>query len=276
MIFIVKNIRAERVNLLMNNFAAGLPSPLSFIGLVDALARDLGLKPWKNRVIPILHHVSASAGRTKPEMESKSGVFMPIETMEDMIGSVELSLILDMPECKSESDIVSSLMWCGIAGGNIQNHDEIEVQRVTEDGSAFRRLRRGYAMLAPDPDRTENPAISNGDRNSFEPILKTLFPDERQPGSGWMIPVAAGYRLLEDPATAPKRSCRRDPTLPHVFAEPLVGLAELVSVRNKHLTELTQENFRSLFWSWQTEGDLILGHSAYLFKANHKENNSHG
>ena len=263
MIFVVKNIRAERVNLLMNNFAAGLPSPLSFIGLADALARDLGLKPWKNRVITILHHVSASAGRTKPEMESKSGVFMPIETMEDMIGSVELSLILDMPECESKTDVASSLMRHGIAAGIIQN-DKIEVNDVTEDGSAFRQLRRGYAMLAPDPDRTENPAISNGDRNSFEPILKTLFPDERQPGSGWMIPVAAGYRLLEDPETAPERSCRRDPTLPHVFAEPLVGLAELVSVRNKRLTELTQENFRSLFWSWQAQGDLILGHPAYL------------
>ena len=274
MIFVVKNIRAERVNLLMNNFAAGLPSPLSFIGLADALARDLGLKPWKNRVIPILHHVSASEGRTKPEMENKSGVFMPIEIMEDMIGSVELSLILDMPECKSKTDVASSLMRHGIAGGIIQN-DKIEVTEVTGDGSAFKRLRRGYAMLAPDPDRTENPVISNGERNSFESILKTLFPDERQPESGWMIPVAAGYRLLEDPETAPERSCRRNPNLPHVFAEPLVSLAELVSVRNKRLTELTQENFHDLFWSWQTRSDLILGHSSYFPKANHEEI-SHG
>ena len=274
MIFVAKNIRTERVNLLMNNLVAGLPSPLSFIGLADAIVRDLDMTPWSARVIPVLHHVSASAGRTKPEMENKSGVFMPIETMEDMIGSVELSLILDMPECDSETDITSSLMRRRIAGGNIQNHDEIEVQHVTEDGSAFRELRRGYAMLPP--DKAENCITGNGEGNTFESILNTLFPNERQPGSGWMIPVAAGYWLLEDPETAPERSCRRDPTLPHVFAEPLLGLAELVSIRNKRLTELTQEDFQSLFWSWQARGDLILGHPAYLSNANHKENISHG
>lgn len=51
-VFVVKNIRATNVNLIMNDFAAGLPSPLSFLGLADLLARNLGLTPWSARVIP--------------------------------------------------------------------------------------------------------------------------------------------------------------------------------------------------------------------------------
>ena len=277
MIFVAKNIRAARVNLLMNDYAAGLPSPLSFIGLADAIARDLGLPPWSGRVIPVLHHVSVSDGRTKPEMEinkKHSGAFMPIETMEDMVGTVDISLLLDIPNCESASDIAKALTRRRVAGGIIQN-DRIAVDVVAADGAAFRDLKRGYAMLAPDPDIVERCVTSNGDRSSFDQILKTLFPDERLPGSGWFIPVSAGYRLLEDPEQAPPRIRRRDPTVPHVFAEPLLGMAELVSIRNRRLTNLTEENFPSLFWSWHVEGALVLGHPAYLSNAIQKENIDH-
>lgn len=269
MIFVAKNIRAARVNLLMNDYAAGLPSPLSLIGLTDAIVRDLGLTPWSGRVIPVLHHVSASDGRTKPEMQNKGGVFEPIETMEDLVGMVDLSLVLDIPKCESASDIAEALMRRRVAGGIIQN-DQVKVDVVVSDGSAFRNLSRGYAMLAPDSNVADKCVTSNGNQSSFEQILKTLFPDERLPGSGWFIPVSAGYRLLEDPKQAPTRIRRRDPNLPHVFAEPLLGMAELVSIRNRRLTNLTQENFDSLFWSWHVEGNLVLGHTAYFIKAAQK------
>lgn len=65
MLFAIKNMKASRVNLLMNDFAAGLPSPLAFIGLGDAIARRLGLNPWSARTLPILHRVDVSQGRTK-------------------------------------------------------------------------------------------------------------------------------------------------------------------------------------------------------------------
>jgi hypothetical protein len=105
-LYVLRNIRASRVNLIMNDFVAGLPSPLSFLGLGDLLARNLGLTPWRARVIPILHRVHISDGRTKPEMENKSGVFSPIETMEDMTGTVDISLLLHFPRCESESDLM--------------------------------------------------------------------------------------------------------------------------------------------------------------------------
>lgn len=275
MIFAAKNIRAARVNLLMNDYAAGLPSPLSFLGLGDALVRDLGLEPWSARTIPILHRVAVSDGRTKPEMESKSGVFMPIETMEDLHGTVDLSLLIDLPGHDSAASLAEALMRRRVAGGIIQN-DHIEVAAVTADGSAFRGIKRGYAMVRPGRDRRDQLQISLGDEESLSVIAHTLFPAEREPGNGWVVPVAAGYRLLENPATAPKRIRTRSRDVPHVFAEPILGIAELVSVRNPRLTGLTEDGLDDLFWFWQAQGEFVLGHRNYLPAAMQKEDIFHG
>ena len=276
MIFIVKNIRAARVNLLMDNFTAGLPSPLSFIGLADAIVRDLELTPWSGKVIPVLHHVSVSDGRTKPEYINKSGAFISTEILEDMVGTVDLSLILNIPGCDSEAGITSSMTRRRIAGGIIQKPNVIKVEHVTGDGSAFHRLPRGYAILAPDTDKTDHCLVSNGRQDTFESIIKVLFSKDEHSRSGWMIPVATGYRLLENPDIDTGRSCRRNPSLPHVFAEPLSGLAEMVSIRNPRLTEADGDSFLSLFWSWHASHDLIFGHHAYLSNVNEKEMIFHG
>jgi len=259
-LFAIRNIEAARVNLLMNDFAAGLPSPLSFLGLADLLARRMGLTPWSARVLPVLHRVHASDGRTKPEMENKSGVFMPIETMEDLTGSVEISLLIEIPGCDDELKLRRVMTGCRIAGGLIQN-DVIDVIPVTADGSAFRDLRRGYAMVRPDPP--ERRRISMGDPEGLRAIAATLFPAERPQGFGWIVPVAVGYRLLEDPDSAPKRIRTRSRDVPHVFAEPAVGIAELISVRNPRLTELAEEPLSALMWSWDARDRLVLGHTDY-------------
>lgn len=277
--YVVKDLRASRANLMMNDFAAGLPSPLSFLGLADLLARNLGLAPWSARVLPILHRVDISDGRTKPEMENKSGVFEPIETMEDLVGSVQVSLLLHLPGCESETALRAHLQGRRIAGGLIQN-DRIAVQSVTADGSAFRGLRRGFAMLRP--DQVERRYITSGDTTPEQPglarLASLLFPAERPEGFGWIVPAAVGYRLLEDPQTVPARIRTRSKEIPHVFAEPVVGIAELVSVRNKRLTGLSNADLYALMWTWEARGDLILGHPVYhpVFSDHSEELITHG
>ncbi|OCX62055.1 hypothetical protein BFP70_14455 [Thioclava sp. SK-1] len=262
--FLIKDLRAVRVNLMMNDFAAGLPSPLSFLGLADLLARKLGLAAWSARVLPILHRVDVSQGRSKPEMENKSGVFEPIETMEDLTGSVHVSLLLHLPGCDSESALRAQMQGRRIAGGLIQN-EQISVQAVTPDGSAFRSLRRGYAMLRP--AEAARRYITSGDTTPEQPSLahlaSLLYPPERPEGFGWIVPAAVGYRLLEDPQTVPARIRTRSKDIPHVFAEPVVGIAELVSVRNRRLTGLSHAELGNILWSWEARGDLVLGHSDY-------------
>jgi len=278
-LFLVKDLRATRVNLLMNDFAAGLPSPLSFLGLADLLARNLGLAPWSARVLPILHRVDLSEGRSKPEMENKSGSFEPIETMEDLTGSVQLSLLLHLPGCESESAVRAQMQGRRIAGGLIQN-DRIDVQAVPPDGSALRTLKRGYAMLRP--EQAERRFIATGDTTPEQPSLarlaSLLYPPERPEGFGWIVPAAVGYRLLEDPQTVPTRIRTRSKEIPHVFAEPVVGIAELVSVRNKRLTGLSSAELGATLWAWDARGDLVLGHPDYhpVFSDHSEELITHG
>ena len=244
MLFAIKNLRASRVNLLMNDFAAGLPSPLAFIGLGDAIVRKLELAPWSASVLPILHRVDVSQGRTKPEMENKFGIFTPIETMEDLTGTIEVSILLDVPKFENVAALREIVPNVRIAGGTLQNHD-YTIDAVQADGSAFRGLRRGYAMMRP--DRGDRRITTTGDFDGLAAIAAALFPAEYPPEFGWIVAAAVGYRLIEDPETAPKRIRTRSPDIPHVFAEPVLGIAELVSVRNGRLTDLSAKGLSELF-----------------------------
>lgn len=262
MIFLAKNLRASRVNLLMNDFAAGLPSPLAFLGLGEAIGRSLGTEPWKIGVLPVLHQVDVSDGRTKAEASAsrKSGVFAPIEIAEDLIGSVTASLLLDIPNISDEHKVAEALVGRRIAGGPIHNH-MIDVKSVTADGSCFANSNRGYAMI-----RATNPkssAIASGAIDELQAFATELYPAERSPGTGWFVPVAVGHRLLEDPSSAPKRKNTRNSDIPHVFAEPVVGIAELISVRSKQLTETSANDLPDLFWRWKAEGQWVVGHQNY-------------
>lgn len=260
MLFAINNLQASGVNLLMNDFAAGLPSPLSFLGFGDAIARDLGLSPWSACTLPILHSVNISEGRTKPEMENEYGSFKPVGMMEDLTGLVEVSVLINLPEYDDDDGLRRTLSGRRLGGGTIQNNDW-SVKSVPPDGSAFSQIRRGYAMVRPEvPERLQ---ITTGKIGELEAIAAELFPPERQPSSGWIVPVAVGHHLLENPDTAPKRSGTRASNIPHVFTEPVLGIAELVSVRNKRLTKLTMEELVALLWSWDARGEYVLGHAAY-------------
>lgn len=258
--FVAHNLCASRVNLLMNDYAAGLPSPLTFLGLAESIGRDLGAGAWQARVVPILHSVQVSEGRTKPEMENKGGSFAPIEIVEDLVGTVKVSLILDLPGCSSEHDVSNTLLRKRIGGGVIANK-ELRVDAVATDGTCFEKINRGYAMVRPDQE--ERRLISSGNLRQIERIGQILFPEVREPGRGWLVPVAVGHRLLEDPDTVPKRTRSRSADIPHVFVEPCVGIAELISVRNSKLTKTNDAGMADYFWNWTTQGSYILAHPAY-------------
>ncbi len=258
--FLVADLTAYRVNLLMNDYASGLPSPLAFLGLGAAIAPGLGAARWSVGVLPVLHDVVVSMGRTKPEMAPVSGRFSPVEMVEDMTGTVRFSMILDIPGCSDEVAVAEALAGRRLAGG-VLREPVVKVKPVAGDGIALQGAPRGWALLRPDqPDQR---IISRGDGESLSAVAEKLFPVEREPGSGWLVPLAVGHFLLEDPATAPRRRGTRDASLPHVFTEPVLGIGELVSVRNRRLTQASAEVFEGLFWRWHSEGSWILGHQAY-------------
>ena len=278
--FMVHDLRASRVNLLMNDFACGLPSPLALLGLGAAIAPQLGADRWSVAVLPVLHEIHVAQGRTKPEMQpgtrgSKPVAFSPVEMVEDMTGSVRLSLILDIPDCHDEHTVEQALLGKRIAGGVIHNQ-QIRVERFTPDGSLFCSLERGFAMLRP--DRGDLAQISTGQTDSLTRIAELLYGDSPQPCSGWQVPVAVGHRLLEDPSEVPQRANTRDPDIPHVFTEPMLGIAELVSVRNPRLTELDRPGLEDRLWRWVAKRDWITGHPFYHPDHSHAimEETAHG
>jgi len=258
--FLVPNLTASRVNLLMNDYASGLPSPLAFLGLGAAIAPELGAERWKIGVLPVFHAVTESSGRTKPEMAPSSGRFSPIEIIEDMTGTVIFSLVLDIPDCSSEIAVQKALAGRRLAGGVFQE-PQIRVERVSSDGGALQHAPRGWVLIRPED--TSRHTVSRGDVKSLSAIANLLFPAEREPGFGWPVPLAVGHFLLEDPATAAPRRGTRDPDLPHVFTEPVVGIGELISVRNRRLTDAPPDAFDDLFWRWHAKGNWILGHRVY-------------
>ena len=264
MLFIVRNICASRVNLLMNDFAAGLPSPLAFLGLADVVARALDLEKWSASVLPVLHEVRVSEGRTKPEMapsRKNPHRFAPSETAEDLVGDVRASLLLHLEGCDDDVAVKDALRMRRLAGGTI-DWREMNVAAVATNGNAFRQVPRGYAVLAP-----TDPAlafVATGALADLGRVADLLFPVERPPGAARRTPLAVGYRLLEDPDTAPRRVGTRDPSIPHVFEEPAVGVGELVSVRNACLTSLDAPGLRAVLWRWQATGNWVLGHHAYM------------
>lgn len=264
MMFAVTNMRASRVNLLMNDFAAGLPSPLAFLGLAAAMAPRLTpqLEDWRwcIGVLPILHEVQISDGRMKPEMSPKEGRFAPVEIPEDLVGTVRVSMLMDVPGCDDEHRVAAALRGRRIAGG-VLDGDGIGVRTVADDGRALADCPRGYAVVAPtDPGRR---IVATGRIEDLQAVADILYPAERAAGAGWLVPVAVGHRLLEDPAIVPPRTNTRDPDIPHVFVEPAVGIAELVSVRDPKLIALDKAGLSDLLWRWTAEGDWILGHPNY-------------
>ncbi|MCI4662388.1 MAG: hypothetical protein MRY63_11295 [Neomegalonema sp.] len=116
MILIALNLRASRVNLLMNDFAAGLPSPLAFLGLAAAMAPELGAERWSIGVLPILHHVDVSEGRTKAEAAPKKGRFAPVEIVEDLTGSISVSVLFDIPDFDHDFKLKEALLGRRIGG----------------------------------------------------------------------------------------------------------------------------------------------------------------
>lgn len=258
--FVVRNLSASRVNLLMNDYTAGLPSPLAFLGLAESLGRDLNVAPWAARVFPVLHKVHASEGRTKPEMDYREGAFSPVENIEDMVGTVEASLVLDLPGVEDADAVGDAIVCKRLAGGTISSIDG-NVRRVANDGRCLNMMKRGYAMVRPDEE--ERRIISSGDLDQMSEIAEILFPETLNPGRGWIVPVAVGHRLLEDPETVPRRQRTRSPDMPHVFVEPCVGIAEMISVRNIRLTDLDDDNMADRFWQWCCKGSHVVAHPAY-------------
>lgn len=260
MMFALRNITFDRVNLFMNDMTSGLPSPLAFLGLASSIAPDVGCDRWAPRVLPVIHEVTPSRGRTRPELSVKSGRFSTVEIMEDMIGTVRISMILDLPGCGDAALVARALTGIRFGGGSLRSHKNIRPFAVPSDGSALFKLPRGYALL-PHED-AKNHLVRSGSHN-LERLFNALYPCGK--ASGWRVPIPAGFHLLEDPETVNPRTGTRNDEIPHVFAEPITSIGEFVSIRNRsRLSSLCEAEFTRKLWSWHCTDKAVLAHNQFL------------
>ena len=263
--------RAERANLRGNHLTAGVPSPSAFLGLAGAVARNLGLDGWRLSVVPVLHRVAPSNGRSRGETViagSKSSAIMPLEIMEDISGLVEFSMLLDLDGAPDAHAVDAAIMTRRFAGSALFRAGRQDGIRVREaNGKApLRGVPRGRVLAPAIHAPTE---VSFGDRSGLEAITTVLYPATAPvQGSGWLVPVAAGYRLLETPAPAGTRRAARSAEHPHAFAEPAVGLGELVSSRGRGPLQ-TAAGLDGLAWRWAVDpgGDHVMFHPSFLAAA---------
>lgn len=263
-------LEAHNVNLSSGEFVAGLPAPSAFVGFAGALLRHSGLETWDYSVFPVLHSVSLSEGRqrSQPTASGRSETLEAVELSEQLMGAVCFSMIIDIGDRRVDLDAArGALQKMRFAGGTIvsgisANHHvhnmnalvgnhparEILASRIRDMGrdESSHIMPRGYA-LTPPLDREGAEIVSFGDLETLTAVRDVAH--SREKGGGFMVPANVGFRLLEDPLEARPRASGRA-GYPHVFAEPSVGIAELISVRNPKVADLSFNELLDRFWGW--------------------------
>jgi len=272
----ISNLIAYDVNLSQNDMVGGMPAISAFLGLGSVLLHDAGFDRWEVRVLPVIHDLQRTMGRTRPELRMADKTVSEGWMLEDMPGTVRFSLILDLPGPCEIDDLIMSLEGRRLAGGVIfpdRVETGLKVAVISKDGKGLRGLRRGRAVI-PVP----NSPVTFGDPGTILPVGIAYSPADPEPGRpcsdfpsfpGFMVPCAIGYRFLSRPGEVPKMKGLRKPDIPHAFVEPGAGIAELLSVRNPRLTGASETCLDELFWRWCTGHDHVTFHPAY--NPDHKE-----
>lgn len=258
----ITGLHAHRVNLLQNDFAAGLPSPFAFLGLIANISGRTGAERWDFGVLPIIHSIAHSPGRTKGHIiQDGKGTFKTKEIPEDLRGSVSFSLLVDLPD-GCEQSLASGIAKARLAGGAIfpEHKSAIRVLNVPNDGTSLSVFKRGR-LVAPLP---KMPTIRGYD-GEFEPYFNAIKPDPQDDDTppGWRVPLAVGYHLLETPKDSTQRVGTRDPSLPHAFAEPIGGVGHLVSPKSASMRALGHQDLAALMWRYTTSASRITAHPFY-------------
>lgn len=270
--YLFSNLTASRVNLLQNDFAAGMPSPLAFLGLAGNIAGLVGYGHFEARVLPILYSVTPSEGRTRPEYqfqtEKSANGFAPVEIPESMRGYVEFGFVLDLPGLVDIALLQKALKKARLSGGTIfakNGQTQADIRSIPDDGSGLSMSPRGRAVI-PGLRADLRHLTCWTEVEEFEKVQDAISQRStpENPTPGMRVPTAIGYRLLTRPGQNPNPTYVRNADIPHVFAEPGTGVAELVSVRNPTLTGLDEQAFTERLWSWSVSGRHITAHPVYL------------
>lgn len=248
------NLQLENVNAEANLHVAGLPAITSLTGFMYWLQLNWLTREVENAeaeemvfegVAIIGHSLSLYEGQSKcpqalygmaptrpdemnpsivQELKGDLGITLIVKVMQDEDGDEEC--VRDVFSKHNLNQLAARLLGMPIAGGRIVKPTEpffvISSQKLVEK---LRKLPSGWLLC-----NAKEHLDGNGDdtRDALDRLLDALAVTRGDDGKfhrqqpGWLIPVAIGYRLLEEPVSRP--GTRKQ--LPHAYAEPVISLAQ--------------------------------------------------
>ncbi|MEJ7137842.1 type I-F CRISPR-associated protein Csy2 [Amphibiibacter pelophylacis] len=167
-------------------------------------------------------------------------------------GMVTLILALDADAQTDLDDITATIDSGRFAGGSIVSHRFRASTAIHDKWASLRAcVPTGFAFV----DRSEliTEAMDAGAKDPLDAFLACTQPqgkagrqepdkDFARPRSSWLTPYLAGYHTL---TPAVERRMARDGH-PHAFVEPLIGLGQLLSIRESGVIP---------FWDYASNDD---------------------
>ncbi|MGR9012861.1 MAG: type I-F CRISPR-associated protein Csy2 [Gammaproteobacteria bacterium] len=283
---VIPNYCAQNVNAEANQYVVGLPAITGFTGFAHQQIRllnqpaDLGLQ--ENGTAIVIHDFQLRAGhpRCPAYMKDENGS-EAASIVEEFKADLRISLIIRID---SEDDAANDLIehhflgkrqndetryYANPALQNRINHSFLAGGHCVKTGkvrffdskklsdwlkkemSPGYFIKDRYDLLSEDKAQGITPLDSV--LNSMTRFKTDISNQYQRSRKGWIIPVAIGYQAIEQPQ---QRSQARGGH-PHVYAEPVTGLAEAVSAK-RIANEEKRLTRQAIFWThqYQVENSL--------------------
>ena len=266
-------------------WCTGAPGPMAARGFAGALAIAIGGRGaigWLRGASVVHHDVSLRAERigrrlyphqlraaslvSKDDYAGSSGTALSSQPTVrcDGVASLVCAFAEDAPI--DAGAVENFLRRARFAGGTVADHGFEASKPLIADNlrEAAACVRSGFSFH----DRADLLVPKQGEADPLDAFLRATRREKRpqeqiavrtateqlaaestaEVPEAWLQPYLAGYRAL----TALDPAARSRDGHPHAFAEPLVGLAQLVSLRSKGLSLWDYSNVHGLYAVSQT------------------------
>ncbi len=277
----MKEMVLHNVNTEANQFVIGVPGITSFTGFGHLIERKLkeacSILPSIEGVGIIVHEMVTCEARMKspgvvqgmnPKRVLAPGIID--ETKGEMRASLVLRLFIDENDSAAlfNQDVLAALLsikqdllGSSIAGGSVLDFSDVSYYEANDEPALWTSIAQcapGFFvkdrsdLLAPSDDYPDDDLL---DRLMHAlVVVETEDDDEiayRRHQSGWIIPIATGYQGIESPQV--RDNVHQDAL--HVYAEPMIGLGEMISSKSLALSDDPKLEENDVLWVHRTQNE---------------------
>lgn len=283
MSWLVVDIHARAVNA-QNCYAVyGLPAPSAYAGFIHALCLRAGVTPPASPQFAIGIHSAEVCGADSRYLANFALLrsahrdikhnSKDTQTQLDIPRlNLHATLVTDIDTTNADEDIgehmQKALYGMGFAGGTLihtlPGAGEATQLYLTDEAKQVNRVLFGAKLMRDASDWLSKAPTHNDlpDEDLFDRMLAYLAAPSKdgsqrrygpRPTQGQLVPTCVGYRLMETPRT--REGARKG--YPHAFADPLIGLAELVTFSQLYGPEASGIQANEM-WRYTRQNDCLL------------------